>query len=87
MRAVLALTPREWEAYRRLLGQDKIIADNHCPIAFYKGQEIIGVAYVEFVGLSDAIIHGVATDNSTFNTTLQAFLAQWIKSKNRKLVG
>jgi GrpB-like predicted nucleotidyltransferase (UPF0157 family) len=87
IRAVLALTPREWAVYHQLLGNDNPTGDNHYSIVFYKGQEIVAVAYVEFVEAQEAVIHAVSTDQPDFDGIPQSLLAHWIESHGRKLVG
>jgi GrpB-like predicted nucleotidyltransferase (UPF0157 family) len=78
LRAVLALTPREWETYHHLLGKDRPIAGNHFHIVLYQGQEIVAAAHVEFIGTSEGVIDAVAADKPGFDTIMQELLQRWI---------
>jgi GNAT superfamily N-acetyltransferase len=91
----------EWEAYHRIreeqifkpinLAYDRnhptLKLDNHFHFVFYKGVEIVSVAYVEFLNDSDASLRTIATDepykNQGFAKKLVHLLERWIKYQGR----
>jgi GrpB-like predicted nucleotidyltransferase (UPF0157 family)/N-acetylglutamate synthase-like GNAT family acetyltransferase len=75
-RFVMAATPKEWEAYHRIIREQifvplniiydenhpTITADNHYHFVLYKGNKIVSVTHVEFLNKTEASIRGLATD-------------------------
>lgn len=101
LRCVLALSPREWEAYHRIHKEqffstadvyDKnhpaLTTKNHFHLTLYKGTEIICVAHVEFVNTM-AIIRSLATDmpyqNQGYDNYMRQLLETWIKQQGKNL--
>jgi GrpB-like predicted nucleotidyltransferase (UPF0157 family)/GNAT superfamily N-acetyltransferase len=94
----------EWEAYHRirkelLFDGTKIKYDpNHVSIKYpqnrhfvlYKGADIIGVAQVEFLSLSEAVLRPFAIDtpyqNQGLGSQFLLMIEKWIKQQGREII-
>ena len=76
IRIVIALTPKEWDMYHRIIEEQTftpfdivynrnhpaLTLENHFHFVLYKGVEIVSVAHVEFLNNKKAVIRSLATD-------------------------
>lgn len=74
----------EWKAYEKLCPQGFLHKDqeDHYPMVFYKGADIIGAAHVQFIK-EKAYITEFHLDSEFSKEYFQAILKKWILSKGK----
>jgi len=85
---VVAMTPKEWEAYHRI-GKEhahpSLAGENHCHFVFYKGVKIVGAAHVECLNAAEVAKRFLATDEPFkehgYESYMMHILEKWIHSQ------
>jgi len=92
LRLVFATHKREWEAYRRIRGEEcnYLQDETNYHFVLYNGVEVVAIAHVEFSLQSDAVLKFIASDGAHqwqgFEENLVELLKKWAVLQGRKLI-
>jgi hypothetical protein len=90
-RFVVAMMPKEWEAYHRISTELKhpLSKDNHYHFALYKKVQIVGAAHVELLNQAEAAIRAIDIDeqceDSDYGIYMRQIIEKWLKSQKRNV--